>query len=141
MNRTVIAMLLGTMATASAPAATLQKAVDLQKAMLGVWVVDEKARMAASPLYSLSTAEKKKEIEKQMAGMPPTRLEFKAASWGFAGDKLVSFKIMKSGPKSLVLDTTDPILGGKEEITVEYISDSSLRMTMKSQGVPLILNR
>lgn len=141
MKRLVIGMALAAMAAGAPAAGARQKSVDLQKTMLGVWVVDEKARMEASPLYALSTPQKKKELEKQMAGMPPTKLEFKAASWGFVGDKMVPFKVMKSGPKSLVLDTTDPVLGGKDQLTLEYVSDNSLRMTAKSQGMALTLNR
>jgi hypothetical protein len=136
MKQTLIA--LATVATVAG--AEAQKAADLQKVMIGIWVVDEKARMEASPLYAMSTPEKKKELEKQMAGMPPVKFEFKASSWGMVGDKMVPYKAAKSA-KGLVLETTDPFMGGKDELTLEYISDSRLRMTMKSQGVPLTLNR
>ncbi len=60
-------------------------AADLHKTLQGVWVVDEKARLEASPLWQLSTPAKKKELEKQTMAMPATKFEFKAATWGFAG--------------------------------------------------------
>ncbi len=116
-------------------------AADLHKTLQGVWVVDEKARLEASPLWQLSTPAKKKELEKQTMAMPATKFEFKAATWGFApGPATTPYKVAKRGANSLVLETTVEGVG-KDEITVEYISDTSLKLTLKSAGIPLIVKR
>ena len=118
-------------------------AADLQKVMLGQWVVDEKARLEASPLYQLSTPAKKKELEKQTMGMPATRIVFKEATYNFAGGDPVPYKVLKRGASTIVLETSDKSSGSlvKDEITLEYVSDSSLKMTAKSAGITLLLNR
>lgn len=118
-------------------------AADLHQVVLGQWVVDEKARLEASPLYSLSTPERKKELEAALKKMPATRFEFTATTFRVVGADPVAYKIAKRTANSLVLETTASTDGlmPKDEITIEYVSDASLKMTTKSAGITLVLNR
>ena len=80
-------------------------AADLQKVIQGTWVVDEKARLEASPLYSLSTPERKKELEASLKKMPATQFVFTATTFSVVGGDPVAYKILKRSANSLVLDT------------------------------------
>jgi len=118
-------------------------AADLQKVIQGTWVVDERARLEASPLYSLSTPERKKELEASLKKMPATQFVFTATTVSVVGGDPVAYKILKRTANSLVLDTaaSSDGLTPKDEITVEYVTDASIKMTTKSAGITLILNR
>jgi hypothetical protein len=118
-------------------------AADLQKVIQGTWVVDERARLEASPLYSLSTPERKKELEASIKKMPATQFAFTATTVRVVGGDPVAYKILKRTANSLVLDTAASADGltPKDEITVEYVTDASIKMTTRSAGITLILNR
>lgn len=118
-------------------------AADLHQVIQGQWVVDEKARLEASPLYSLSTPARKKELEASLKKVPATRFEFTATTVRVVGGDPVAYKILKRTANSLVLESTASADGlmPKDEITIEYVSDASLKMTTKSAGITLILNR
>ena len=118
-------------------------AADLQKVIQGTWVVDERARLEASPLYSLSTPARKKELEASLKKMPATQFVFTATTMSVVGGDPVAYKILKRTANSLVLDTAASADGlmPKDEITVEYVTDASIKMTTKSAGITLILNR
>ncbi len=117
-------------------------AADLQKVIQGTWVVDEKARLEASPLYSLSTPERKKQLEAGLAKTPATRFTFTASSVTIGSDTL-AYKVASRTANSLVLEISASPDGvvPKDEVTIEYVTDNSLKMTSKSAGIPLILNR
>lgn len=117
-------------------------AADLHKVIQGQWTVDEKARLLASPMYQMSTPERRKEIEKGALSVPATKLVFKDSTYNIADGDPVPYKILKHNPTSLVIETNDPQgIPVKDEITLEYVSDSVLRMTAKSAGITLTLNR
>lgn len=137
MNRVAVIVVLVSSVTAGVSAA------DLQKVILGTWVVDEKARLEASPLYSLSTPERKKQLAASLEKVPATRFAFTATTVSVSGGDPVTYKILKRTANSVVLETTASPDGlmPKDEITIEYVSDASLKMTAKSAGITLLLNR
>jgi hypothetical protein len=75
--------------------------------------------------------------------MPATRFVLTAATFTVVGGDPVAYKILKRTANSLVLETTASPDGlmPKDEITIEYVNDASLKMTTKSAGITLILNR
>ena len=55
----------------------------------------------------------------------------------------MAYKILKRTATSLILESSasgDGLMP-KDEITIEYLSATSLKMTPKSQGITLVLNR
>ncbi len=118
-------------------------AADLQKVIQGTWVVDERARLEASPLYALSTPARKKELEASLKKMPATQFVFTATTVSVVGGDPQAYKILKRTASTLVLDTAASADGlmPKDEITVEYVSDASIKMTTRSAGITLLLNR
>ena len=118
-------------------------AADLHKTIQGQWVVDEKARLEASPLYALSTPERKKALEASLTTVPATRFVFTETTLTVVGGDPMAYKILKRTAASLILESSASADGlmPKDEITIEYVSDASLKMTPKSQGITLVLNR
>lgn len=138
MSRFRVAMLL-----AACFSLTTVSAADLHKLLIGKWVVDERTRLEASPLYQLATPAKKQELEKDALSMPAIVLEFKDTSYTMMGEAPIAYKVIKRGANDLVLETTEKAGGNemKDELTIEYINDTSLRLTAKSQGIPLVIKR
>jgi hypothetical protein len=123
-----------------------QAAADPHKALEGKWQVDEKARLEASPLYKLSTPAKRKELEAQTSKMPATQFVFTADSYAIADapDTRATYTVAKRTGNSLVLATVGKDFDGKEvkdELTAEYLDDSTFRLTWKSTGIPLRVTR
>lgn len=118
-------------------------AADLHAVIQGQWVVDEKARMEASPLYALSSPQRQKELAAGMAKAPATRFVFTATTVRVVGGEAMAYTIVKRTPTSLVLATSASSDGlmPADEMTVEYVSDAAVKLTPKSQGITLILNR
>lgn len=118
-------------------------AADLHKIIQGQWVVDERARLEASPLYALSTPERKKALEASLTTVPATRFVFTETTISVLGADPVAYKIRERTATSLILESSASADGlmPQDEITVEYVSDTSLKMTTKSQGITLVLNR
>ena len=108
-----------------------------------VWVVDEKARLEASPLYQLSTPERKKALEAPQKSAPATGFVFTDSSFTVVGGDPVAYKILKRTATSLVLvsSASSDGLMPQDEITIEYVNDASLKVTLKSQGITLVLSR
>lgn len=118
-------------------------AADLRQTIQGQWVVDEKVRLEASPLYQLSTPERKKLLAASLKSAPATRFVFTDSTLTVVGGDPVAYKILKRTATSLILESSasgDGLMP-KDEITIEYVSDASLKMTTKSQGITLVLNR
>jgi len=131
-----IAILLSSLAVGSS-------AADLRQTIQGQWVVDEKVRLEASPLYQLSTPERKKLLAASLKSAPATRFVFTDSTLTVVGGDPVAYKILKRTATSLILESSasgDGLMP-KDEITIEYVSDASLKMTTKSQGITLVLNR
>ncbi len=118
-------------------------AADLHQTIQGQWVVDEKARLEASPLYQLSTPERKKALEGSLKTAPATRFIFTATTLTVVGGDPVAYTILKRTASSLILESSASQDGlmPKDEITIEYVSDASLKMTTRSQRITLVLNR
>ncbi|MEO8508481.1 MAG: hypothetical protein ABI593_12710 [Betaproteobacteria bacterium] len=118
-------------------------AADLHKTIQGQWMVDERARLEASPLYALSPPERKKVLEESMKTVAATRFVFTDTTLLVVGGEPVAYRILKRTPTSLILESSASSDGlmPKDEITIVYVSDASLKMTAKSQGLTLVLNR
>ncbi len=82
-------------------------------------------------------------MEASSKTVPATQFVFTETTLTVVGGDPVAYKILKRTATSLILESSasgDGLMP-KDEITIEYVSATSLKMTPQSQGITLVLNR